>query len=111
MIGNRFLIAAKVFVQEIHRRLCVIYGAIVMPAHAVWFWDEKFESDSVNMHDDAWIGRPREMWDNNTITTVLAVFEDDTWYTIDYIQEQLKEKPLFHVSRASICQIVNQVRL
>ncbi len=49
-----------------------------------------------------------ELRDNNSVTAVLTVFEDNRRYTIDDIQEQLKEKHCLNVSRASICRIMKE---
>ncbi len=65
----------------------------------------KFKSGRVYVHNDTQIGKPREVRDNNTLTAVLTVLEDDRWYTIDDIQDQLKEKHCLNVSCTSICQM------
>ncbi len=82
-----------------------------MLAHTVLFWIEKINSGHVNMHNDAQIGRLREVRDDNIVTAVFTVLNDDNRYTIDNIQEQLKEKHCLDVSRVSICQIMKEAEL
>ncbi len=82
-----------------------------MSACTVQFWVEKFKSGCVNVHSDVRIKRKREVMDDNIVTAILTVLEDGRRYTIDNIQEQLKEKHGLNVSHALICRIVKEAGL
>lgn len=58
----KFLVAEKVPVPEIHRRLTLVYGEGTMSIEMVRSWKRDFEGGRKSVLDEARSGRPMQFW-------------------------------------------------
>ncbi len=104
----RFLNAEGISGNEIHKRLCDVYGEEnTMNRPNVYKWICLFNKGQTMLHDEERLGRPADVV-NETVAIVSALLEDDRQLTVSDLFEIAAQYPYVEVSRKSVHRILKE---